>query len=109
MSEMEKGFPYEASDSPAKKRFYPESTRPEKPAPQPGFIPDESAQTGNPGELGGGYASLEAGELKPSDIDPSLGPDWRLSAQTRQTGLEGIAKTREELRKATPPPDVQAN
>lgn len=97
MIEKETSFPYEASDSKKKGSFYAKSLRPDKPVEPTGFLADESADTGEPGDLGGGYNSLADGSLKPSDIDPSLGPDWKLTRQQRQSGLEGIQKSRKSL------------
>jgi len=97
MAEKETSFPYEAGDAEKKRNFYAQSLRPEKPKPPTEFLADESAEVGEPGDLGGGYNSLADGSLKPSDIDPNLGPDWKLTDQQRQAGFEGIEKTRKTL------------
>lgn len=104
MGEKETSFPYEASDAEKKRRFYAESLKAERHAKNDDFLPDDSAEVGEPGDLGGGYNSLADGSLKPSDIDPSLGPDWKLSDATRQIGREGVKNTREALKK---PPRIE--
>lgn len=102
MGEKETSFPYEASDSKKKGNFYARSLRPDKPTEPTGFLADESAEVGEPGDLGGGYNSLADGSLKPSDIDPSLGPDWKLSAKTKKTGLEGVKTAKKTLNPQSP-------
>ena len=106
MTEKETSFPYEASDAEKKRRFLAESLKADRPYKNDAFLEDESVEVGEPGELGGGYNSLSDGSLKPSDIDPKLGPDWKLNEQQRQTGLEGVKKAREALNRTDPQPDV---
>lgn len=101
MPEKETSFPHEADEVDKKRKFYAHSLRPEKPKPPTEFLADESAEVGEPGDLGGGYNSLADGSLKPSDIDPKLGLDWKLTAQQRKAGFEGIEKTRKNLKNPT--------
>lgn len=97
MSEKETSFPYEASDGEKQGRFYPDSLKPEKPQENDDFLSDPAEETGNTGEMGGGYNSLNDGSLNPADINPNLGPDWRLTNQQRQTGRNEVKRVREAL------------
>jgi len=78
-------------------RFYPESRKPDPPPRPQGFLPDESAETGNPGDLGGGYNDLNAGRLRPKPKNPHW-PD----KHTREIGLEGVRKTKQVLEGSRP-------
>lgn len=85
-------------------RFYPESRKPDPPPRPQGFLPDESAETGNPGDLGGGYNDLNAGRLRPQEpANPYV-----LDEETKRIGREGVRKAKDVLRNINPenrPPD----
>ncbi len=68
------------------------------------YLPDPAEETGNPGDLGGGYDSLGEGQITPP---PTENPYWPTPEQ-RENGKKGISESREILERAKntdPPPD----
>lgn len=96
MSEKPKSFPWEGSDFPKKRGFYPESLKPDNTTAPEDHLGDEGVETGNPGDLGGGYNSLKAGEIPPPKPE---NPHWPTDEE-RRIGKEGVIKAREALEQA---------
>lgn len=86
--------------------FYPESRKPDPPPRPQGFLPDESAETGNPGDLGGGYNDLNAGRLKPKPKNPHWPTDE--SKTIGKIGLQNARKALEEANQPKPTDDLSS-
>lgn len=89
----EKSYPSEANDLPIKRSFYPESLRRDDTTETDDFLPDPGRETGSPGDLGGGYNSLEAGQITPPKPENRSWPN----SEEKATGLKGVQEARRAL------------
>ena len=92
----EKSYPYEADDFPRNRAFYAESLKDEKQKEIDQHLPDPGEETGNAGDLGGGYNSLAEGQIALSPTDNRYWPNEK----QRAAGKEGIKLSREALKRA---------
>ena len=95
MSEQPKSYPWEGSDFPKNGQFYPKSLKPGNTPTPKDHLADESAVTGNPGDLGGGYNDLNAGRLQTKTKNPYWPTD-----EERRIGREYTRETLESLNRA---------
>lgn len=95
----EKTFPYEANDFPNKRAFYPKILQDDTTEENDQHLSDPGEETGNPGDLGGGYNSLGEGKITPP---PTENPYWPNQEQ-RAAGREGVQRAREALKRPKNP------